>query len=67
MARNRVRNKAEKKLDAAIERIYYSRCSGVQINIMDIPKVFAAGHAAAAAGADIEAAIVARVAELRLN
>lgn len=54
-------------LDKQIEAIYYRRCGGVQINIMDIGKVFAAGREAHAAGADIEAAIVARVGELRQN
>lgn len=35
-----------KKLDAFIESIYYKNCSGIEINIMDIGKVFAAGRVA---------------------
>lgn len=54
-------------LDREIERIYYRRCGGVQINVMDIGKVFAAGREAASQGADVEAAIVAKVQELRQN
>jgi hypothetical protein len=57
----------QNQIDKQIEQIYYRRCSGIQINIMDIGKVFAAGRAALAAGADVESAIVARVEQLRLN
>jgi hypothetical protein len=62
--------KEEKALDARITRIYGQSCSGVQIPLMAIPKVFAAGKAAAAAGGDdsaVEAAIVAFVATIRVN
>jgi hypothetical protein len=55
-------------VDREIERIYYRVAGGVQIDVMDIGKVFEAGHAAAAGGeAAIEAAIVAIVAQLRKN
>lgn len=55
------------KLDKQIEQIFYAHCSGIQINVLDIGKVFAAGRAAAAAGESIEAAVIARVAQLRVN
>lgn len=61
------KTKAEKALDTQIERIYYANCSGIQINMLDIPKVFAAGRAAALAGTDITAAIVTTVAAIRVN
>jgi hypothetical protein len=54
-------------LDAQIERIYYRIAQGVQSNVMDIGKVFAAGRQAAAAGGDLEAAVAASVAQLRQN
>jgi hypothetical protein len=34
------------KLDKRIESIYYKRCSGIQIDIMDIPKIFNVARAA---------------------
>jgi len=40
--------KAEKIIDARIDRVYRRHCSGVQVNIMDIPKIFAVGHKAIA-------------------
>ena len=61
------RSKADKALDKAIERIYYANCSGVQLNILDIPKVFAAGRAAYALNGNVEAAVLTAVAALRVN
>ena len=59
-----------KAIDKRVEQAYYATCSGVQINIMNIGKVFAAGRAALAAGADetgLRAAIVEFVETIREN
>ena len=56
-----------RKLDRQIEQIFYATSSGVQIPMLDIPKIFAAGRAAAAAGTDIQTAVVAAVAAVRVN
>lgn len=40
----------EKKIDKKVESIFYKRCSGIQINIMDLGSVFRVGKAAALAG-----------------
>lgn len=53
--------------DTLIERAYYRVAQGVQINVMDIGKVFAAGRQALAAGGDLDAAVAAAVAQLRQN
>jgi hypothetical protein len=41
--------KVKERVDQRIERLYYKHCSGIQINIMDMGRVFEAGHAAIAA------------------
>jgi hypothetical protein len=51
-----------KKLDREIERLYKAHADRLSINMMDIRHVFAAGHAAAAVGASIEAAVRAAIA-----
>lgn len=56
-----------KDLDSKIERIYYRHGDGVQINVMDICKIFKAGKEAFLKGEDMEAAIVAAIATYRLN
>lgn len=64
------KTKAQKQIDKRVERLYYASCSGVQINIMDIGKVFRAGREAIAIGGDdvaVTAAIVAFVATIRKN
>lgn len=58
--------------DKRIERLYYKNCSGVQVSILDIPKVFDAGFKAIAADPAITdealgAAIVAFVNTIRKN
>ena len=54
-------------LDAEIESIYYANCSGIQISVLDIGKVFDAGRKAAAEGKDLKEAIVAFVETIRKN
>jgi len=59
--------RAQKQADKLIETTFYRVASGVQINVMDIGKVFAAGRAALAEGRDLDTAILAIVAQLRVN
>lgn len=54
-------SRAEKAIDKRVERAYYATCSGIQINVMDIPKVFKVGAEAAKRGlGDIELGIAIR-------
>jgi hypothetical protein len=50
-----------------IESTYYKTCSGIQIDIMDISKVFAEGHKALAEGRDLATAIRTFVETIRKN
>lgn len=57
-------------VDARVERSFYANCTGVQINVMDIGKVFQVGRTAIAEGADdaaLAAKIVAFVDTIRSN
>lgn len=38
------RKLTKKAIEKRIERAYYAGCSGIQINIMDIPRVFRAAE-----------------------
>jgi len=68
-------SKEDKKLDELIASIYHRNCSGIQINIMDMSKVFVEGkRAAVSAQADgrdvpeaVTSAIVAFVQTIRTN
>lgn len=59
--------KQQKQQDKAIERIYGENCAGIQIDIFDISKVFAAGRQAMAEGRDVKEAIVSFVQSVRKN
>lgn len=41
-------SRADKAADKRVEKAYYATCCGCVINMMDIPKVFAAGRKALA-------------------
>lgn len=42
--KERAANRERQLRDKRIEQLYYDYCSGVEINIMDIGKVFKFGH-----------------------
>ena len=60
-------SKAEKALDREIDKLYRENCSGIQIDIFDIPKVFAEARKAMAEGRDMKEAIVSFVNTIRKN
>jgi hypothetical protein len=59
--------KAEKATEAAIEAAYYKFGYGIQINIMNLSKISAAGRAAAMTGASIEEAVANAITAYREN
>lgn len=66
----REQKRALKAADDRVNAAYLATCAGVQISILDIPKVFAAGRAAIAAGADtaaLQAAVRDYVETIRKN
>ncbi len=46
-----------KQIDKLVERAYYATCSGIQIDILNIGKVFEAGRKAYAEGRDLNVAV----------
>lgn len=58
---------AKNKADKQIERVYSENCCNIQINMMDIPKIFKVGHEALAAGKDLKTAIVEFVEQIRTD
>lgn len=58
---------SKKQIDKLIEQTYYKYGSGIQIDIMNIQKVFDAGHAAYSAGQSLDDAIIAAIAKYREN
>jgi hypothetical protein len=66
-AEKRAEKLAAERIDKMIESSFRRVACGVQINIMDIHKVFTAGRAALAAGKDLDTAIREIVAVLRVN
>jgi hypothetical protein len=61
------KTKAQKALDAEIDRLFNKHGSGVQFRMLDLPKIHKAGETAFLNGQDPEAAIVESIQTLRLN
>ena len=63
--KTRAEKLAEKKLDKEIDQVYRANCANIQIDILDIPKIFAVGRQARAEGRDLKEAIVAFVGTIK--
>lgn len=63
----RTAKRAAKALDNEIDEIYRKNCSGIQVNILDIPQIFDEGRKARAEGRDVKEAIVSFVQTIRKN
>jgi hypothetical protein len=55
------------KIDREIERCFYLHGRNVQISVLKIGTIYEAGRAAALAGGDLEAAVIAAIALVREN
>ena len=49
-----MRKLSAKQIDKLVEQAYYARCSGIQIDVMDIGKVFAVGRQAYGQGVQMK-------------
>jgi len=59
--------KLDKELDAEVERVYYEIAFGVQVNVMDIPRIFRDAKLEHSAGASIKDCMPVIVARYALN
>lgn len=59
--------KAEKALDAEINRLYTQNCAGIQVSILDIPSIFDEARKAKFEGRDMKQAIIDYVNKIRKN
>lgn len=59
--------KAEKQVENAVDAAFKKHGSNVQFNIFDLSKISDAGRNAAKTGGDIEAAVIAAIAQYRQN
>jgi hypothetical protein len=57
----------QNELDSQIEKEYYAQGSGVEILIMDIPRIFTDCRTAVAAGTSLKDAVAAAIARYRQN
>ena len=64
---SRAEKREAKRIDALIDRAYTETCAGIQIDIMDIGKVFDAGRKALAEGRDLKVAVREFVETIRHN
>jgi len=64
---SRAEKREQKRIDALIDNAYTETCAGIQIDIMDICKVFAEGRKALAEGRDLKTAIRAFVETIRCD
>jgi len=60
-------SKEDKRIDKLIDQAYRESCSGIQIDIFDISKVFAEGRKAIAEGRDLHSALKTLVETIRKN
>ncbi len=58
---------SQKQLEKAVEQAWYKLASGVQVNIMDLGKIFDRGVAALKEGKDLDTEIKACIEEYRRN
>lgn len=64
------KTKAEKLAEARVDRAYRAACSGIQVPMLELPKIFAHGLARVAAGDDdaaLAASVRAYVETIRVN
>lgn len=59
--------KEEKRIDKEIEVAYYKHGTNVEISVLDIGKIYSAGHAASKEGKSVEESVKASIGLYRQN
>lgn len=62
-----VKKKVVARMNKAIEAAWYEQASGVQVDVMDIPKIFARARTMMAAGASATESVTTLIADFRKN
>lgn len=63
----RAKKKAEKALDSQIEQAWYRLASGIEVSVLDIPRIFRDAKIEMAAGKTAEEAVTIQIARYRKN
>ena len=65
--KTKLSQRQEREIESEIARIFHSKCSGIELRMLDLPKVMRAGKDAHHNGQSVEDAVITTVQSLRTN